>query len=235
LTNGAGFVTSSGVTAVTATGPVVSSGGATPVISMPAATASVDGYMTSTFASKLNGIAAGATNVTNTNQLTNGAGYVTSSGVTSIATSNGISGGTITSTGTLSLSGSYSGTWAVTGAITATGEVTAYFSDANLKKDVVEIQDPIAKLMSIRGVTFRPNETALALGITDKEEVGVIAQEVEAVLPQLVTPSAFAGYKTVKYDKLTALLIEAVKAQQLQIDALRAEIAKLGSSATTEL
>ncbi len=172
---------------------------------------------------------------TNTNQLTNGAGFVTSSGVTSIATSNGISGGTITSTGTLSLSGTYTGTWAVTGAITATGEVTAYYSDANLKKDIVEITNPIEKVMSLRGVTFRPNETALALGITDKEEVGVIAQEVEAVLPQLVTPSAFAGYKTVKYDKLTALLLEAVKAQQLQIDALRAEIAKLGGSAKTEL
>ena len=235
LTNGAGFVTSSGVTAVTATGPVASSGGATPVISMPAATASVDGYMTSTFASKLNGIAAGATNVTNTNQLTNGAGFVTSSGVTSVATGNGLTGGTITSTGTLSLSGSYSGTWAVSGAITATGEVTAYYSDANLKKDIVEITNPIEKVMSLRGVTFRPNQTALDLGITDKEEVGVIAQEVEAVLPQLVTPSAFAGYKTVKYDKLTALLLEAVKAQQLQIDALRAEIAKLGGSATTEL
>lgn len=172
---------------------------------------------------------------TNTNQLTNGAGFVTSSGVTSVATGNGLTGGTITSTGTLSLSGSYTGTWAVTGAITATGEVTAYYSDANLKKDIVEITNPIEKVMSLRGVTFRPNETALALGITDKEEVGVIAQEVEAVLPQLVTPSAFAGYKTVKYDKLTALLLEAVKAQQLQIDALRAEIAKLGGSAKTEL
>ena len=79
LTNGAGYVTSSGVTAVTATGPVVSSGGTTPVISMAAATATVNGYMTSTYASKLDGIAAGATNVTNTNQLTNGAGYITSS------------------------------------------------------------------------------------------------------------------------------------------------------------
>ena len=104
-----------------------------------------------------------------------------------------------------------------------------------MKTDVVEIEDPIAKVMSLRGVTFRPNETALALGITDKEEVGVIAQEVEAVLPQLVCPSAFAGYKTVKYEKLTALLIEAVKAQQLQIDALTAQIASLGGSATTEL
>ena len=216
LTNGAGYVTSSGVTAVTGTAPVVSSGGTTPAISMAAATASVNGYMTSTYAAKLDGIAASATNVTNTNQLTNGAGYYSSGSTPSFGA---------TSTGALS----------VTGAITATGEVTAYYSDANLKKDIVEITDPIAKVMSLRGVTFRPNATALALGITDKEEVGVIAQEVEAVLPQLVTPSAFAGYKTVKYDKLTALLLEAVKSQQLQIDALRAEISKLAGSATTEL
>jgi hypothetical protein len=234
LTNGAGYIT--GITS----GNVTTALGYTPYNST-----NPNGYITTSGARSAVSFTAGSgaynsstgvfTIPTNTNQLTNGAGYVTSSGVTSIATSNGISGGTITSTGTLSLSGSYSGTWAVTGGITATGEVTAYFSDANLKKDIVEIQDPIAKLMSIRGVTFRPNETALALGVTDKEEVGVIAQEVEAVLPQLVTPSAFKGYKTVKYDKLTALLVEAVKAQQLQIDALRAEIAKLGGSATTEL
>ena len=206
--------------AISGTAPVSYSSG-TGAISMAAATSTTNGYMTSTYAAKLDGIASGATANTGT--------------VTSIATSNGISGGTITTTGTLSLSGSYTGTWAVTGGITATGEVTAYYSDKNLKKDIVEITDPIAKVMSLRGVTFRPNETALALGVTDKEEVGVIAQEVEAVLPQLVTPSAFAGYKTVKYDKLTALLLEAVKAQQLQIDALRAEIAKLGGSAKTEL
>lgn len=165
---------------------------------------------------------------TNTNQLTNGAGFIT--GYTETSTldavvARGASTSRAMSTGALTVSG----------AITATGEITAYYSDANLKKDIVEITNPIEKVMSLRGVTFRPNETALALGITDKEEVGVIAQEVEAVLPQLVTPSAFAGYKTVKYDKLTALLLEAVKAQQLQIDALRAEIAKLGGSAKTEL
>jgi hypothetical protein len=68
------------VTSVTGTAPVTSSGGTTPAISMAAATASVNGYMTSTYASKLDGIAAGATNVTNTNQLTNGAGFITSSG-----------------------------------------------------------------------------------------------------------------------------------------------------------
>jgi hypothetical protein len=245
-------VTNTGILSITGTAPVSASttSGAT-TISMAAATASANGYMTSTYASKLDGIAAGATNVTNTNQLTNGAGYIT--GITSgnVTTALGFTpynatnpSGYITSssntsgthTGAVSTSSSCStGALTVTGALTATGEITAYYSDANLKTDVVEIEDPIAKVMSLRGVTFRPNETALALGITDKEEVGVIAQEVEAVLPQLVCPSAFAGYKTVKYEKLTALLIEAVKAQQLQIDALTAQIASLGGSATTEL
>jgi len=165
---------------------------------------------------------------TNTNQLTNGAGFIT--GYTETSTLANVTARGATTTAALS-----TGALTVTGAITATGEVTAYYSDKNLKKDIVEIEDPIAKVMSLRGVTFRPNETAIGLGIIDKEEVGVIAQEVEAVLPQLVTPSAFAGYKTVKYDKLTALLLEAVKAQQLQIDALRAEISKLGGSAKNEL
>ena len=81
LTNGAGFLTSA-VTSVSGTAPVSSSGGNTPAISMAAATASVNGYMTSTYAGKLDGIAAGATNVTNTNQLTNGAGFITAAGNT---------------------------------------------------------------------------------------------------------------------------------------------------------
>lgn len=161
---------------------------------------------------------------TNTNQLTNGAGYVTSSGVTSIATSNGISGGTITSTGTLSLSGSYSGTWAVTGAITATGEVTAYFSDKRLKTNIVPIAEALDKVESISGYTFDPNETALALGVEDRHQMGVIAQEIEAVAPELVCDSAFAGYKTVRYDKLTALLIEAVKELSAKVKTLEAQL-----------
>ena len=79
----------SAVTSVTGTAPVVSSGGNTPAISMAAATASVNGYMTSTYAAKLDGIAAGATANTGT--------------VTSVATGTGLSGGPITTTGTVSL------------------------------------------------------------------------------------------------------------------------------------
>jgi hypothetical protein len=68
------------VTSVTGTAPVVSSGGTTPAISMAPASSGVNGFMTGAYATKLDGIAAGATNVTNTNQLTNGAGFITSSG-----------------------------------------------------------------------------------------------------------------------------------------------------------
>ena len=75
-----------GVTSVTGTAPVASSGGTTPAISMAAASSGVDGYMTGAYATKLDGIAAGATNVTNTNQLTNGAGYITSAGNAATAT-----------------------------------------------------------------------------------------------------------------------------------------------------
>jgi hypothetical protein len=96
------------VTSVTGTAPVTSSGGKTPAIGMAAATAAVNGYMTSTYASKLDGIAAGATNVTNTNQLTNGAAFVTASvtlttaaqtAITSVGTLTGLTtSGAITST-----------------------------------------------------------------------------------------------------------------------------------------
>ena len=124
--------------------------------------------------------------------MTNGAGYIT--GITSgnVTTALGFTpynatnpSGYVTSsilasthTGALSTSsGCATGALTVTGGLTATGEITAYYSDDRLKKDITPITDPIHKLMQIRGVTFRPNDTALALGITDKDEVGVIAAD----------------------------------------------------------
>lgn len=111
-TNPSGYTTNVGtVTSVTGSAPVVSSGGTTPAISMAAASSGVPGYMTGAYATKLDGIASGATNVTNTNQLTNGAGYTTNTGtVTSVATSGNVSGitltGSVTTSGTLTLGGS---------------------------------------------------------------------------------------------------------------------------------
>ena len=86
------------VTGVTATAPVASSGGTAPVISMAAATASVNGYMTSTYAAKLDGIAAGAT--ANTGTVTSVSGTGTVSGLTLT--------GTVTTTGSLTLGGTLS-------------------------------------------------------------------------------------------------------------------------------
>jgi hypothetical protein len=87
------------VTSVTGTAPVVSSGGTTPAISMAPASSGVNGFMTGAYATKLDGIAAGATNVTNTNQLTNGAGFITSAGTAAnvsgtVAVANGGTGAT---------------------------------------------------------------------------------------------------------------------------------------------
>lgn len=164
---------------------------------------------------------------TNTNQLTNGAGFVTSSGVTSVATGNGLTGGTITGTGTLSMSGSYTGNFAVTGNITATGEVTAYYSDQRLKTDINPIEGALSKVMAIGGYTYKANEVAAELGVSNFDnQIGLLAQEVEAVMPELVTESALAGYKTIRYDKVVSVLVEAIKEQQRMIEDLRQEVKK---------
>ena len=183
---------------------------------------------------------------TNTNQLTNGAGFITGytetdtlSSVTGRGASTGTAisitsatASTTTSTGALIVSGgvgiggklNVGGGAAVTGALTATGEITAYFSDLRLKTNIVPVTDALEKVEAINGVTFDPNETALGLGVSPGKQMGVIAQEIEAVAPELVTNSAFEGYKTVKYDKLTALLIEAVKELSAKVKTLEAQL-----------
>ena len=188
---------------------------------------------TITFASKLDGIASGATNVTNTNQLTNGAGFVTSSGVTSVATGNGLTGGTITSTGTLTMSGSYTGAFAVTGAVTATGDITAGFSDRRLKTNIKPIEFALAKVNSLNGIAYTPNDLAETFGHNKNENiVGLFADEVESILPEAVKLAPFdigengasksgENYKTIQYEKLVPLLIEAIKELNSEIEELK--------------
>ena len=126
---------------------------------------------------------------------------------------------------------------ATTGELRATNNITAYYSDIRLKENIVYINDAIEKLKSISGVTFNSNDEAAKYGYTDKKtQVGVIAQEVEKVLPEIVVPAPFdiginedgseyslsgENYKTVMYEKIVPLLIEAIKEQQKQIDDLK--------------
>lgn len=137
-------------------------------------------------------------------------------------------GSTATITNSLSTSGgSIGGNLSVTGSITASGEITAYFSDERLKQDISPITGALSKVMAIGGYTYKANELAHELGVSRYDnQIGLLAGEVEAVMPELVTQSALAGYKTIRYDKVVSVLVEAIKEQQAMIEELRKDMKK---------
>ena len=113
-----------------------------------------------------------------------------------------------------------------TGEIRATNDVTAYYSsDERLKENIVEIDNALEKVKQIRGVRYDwTDEHIKSKGGPDnyfmrKTDVGVIAQEIEAVLPEIVAERD-DGIKAVRYERLTALLIEAVKELSARVDEL---------------
>jgi hypothetical protein len=95
-------------------------------------------------------------------------------------------------------------------------------SDSRVKENVVEIGNCISKVQAMRGVYY--NRTDFNTEVT---KVGVIAQEVEAVLPELILEAPDTGLKSVAYAELTAVLINAVKEQQELIEDLKTRITKL--------
>lgn len=117
---------------------------------------------------------------------------------------------------------------ATAGEIRATNNITAYYSDERLKTRLGGIEDPLKKVMSLSGFYFAPNDTAMALGYQKKIDVGVSAQEVQKVLPEIIAPAPIdPQYMTVRYEKMIPLLIEAIKEQQSQIEELKNLVAKL--------
>ena len=92
-------------------------------------------------------------------------------------------------------------------------------SDERLKENIHTIQDPLKKVSALRGVTFDFKEDK-------KKQIGVIAQEVEKIIPEVVGEN-YDGYKGVQYGNLVGLLIEAIKEQQEQINELKNEIKQL--------
>ena len=120
-------------------------------------------------------------------------------------------GNGLTLTGTeFTMSGAY------TGNFTATGDVTAY-SDIRFKHDVKTITNAVDTVNNLRGVMFHKD---------NRNSTGVIAQEVEAVFPEVVHTNP-EGLKSVAYGNIVGLLIEAVKEQQIQITSLKEEINNL--------
>ncbi len=113
-----------------------------------------------------------------------------------------------------------------TGEIRATEDITAFYSsDVALKENITNIPDPLEAIKKLNGVLFDwKKEYMDKRGGEDgyfvrKKDVGVIAQEVEKVLPEAVAPRP-SGIKAVKYDRLTCLLIEAVKKLSAQVESL---------------
>ncbi len=102
--------------------------------------------------------------------------------------------------------------------IRVAGDVVAYYSsDKRLKDNIKPIENALDKVKAISGVTFEWNEKSHKT--TGKKDVGVVAQEIEDVLPELVETRT-NGYKAVDYQKLTAVLIESVKELTAKVEAL---------------
>jgi hypothetical protein len=131
-------------------------------------------------------------------------------------------------------------TLAVTGAITATGDITAFSSDERLKTNVEKIKSPIEKVLKISGYNFNWNELAQSLFPITRIDghVGFLAQEIEKVLPEIIRIAPFDDlgdgtsksgekYLTVQYEKITPLLVEAIKELEQKIKGLEQKIEDL--------
>jgi hypothetical protein len=111
----------------------------------------------------------------------------------------------------------------MSGNLTMAGNVTAY-SDIRLKENIEIISDALNKVKAIRGVTFTRNDQ----DDKTKRHTGIIAQEVELVLPEVVSEDNM-GIKNVAYGNMVGLLVEAIKEQQKQIEDLKEEVKALRS------
>ena len=120
----------------------------------------------------------------------------------------------------------------VTGDLTATGNITAYFSDDRLKTNLGNIEGALDKVNSLNGFYYKANDVANNYGYTSEYiEVGVSAQQVKEILPQVIHPAPFdvsedgssksgENYMTVQYERMVPLLIEAIKELTARLEKL---------------
>lgn len=113
----------------------------------------------------------------------------------------------------------------VVGNIHASGVITS--SDERYKKDIKTLDNTLNNLMKIRGVSYLMKEEFKDKGFGEGLQIGVIAQEVEKVYPELVTTNEDTGYKAVNYSKFTPILIEALKEEHNQTVELQKRIEEL--------
>lgn len=130
------------------------------------------------------------------------------------------------------------GNLSISGFITATGDITAYYSDVRLKENLKLIANPLEKVAQLSGYTYTTNELGRTL-LNDENDteskVGLVAQDLQKVLPEAVKLAPFdrdedgksksgENYLTIQYEKVVPLLVEAIKEQQKQIEELKSII-----------
>jgi len=95
-----------------------------------------------------------------------------------------------------------------------------YTSDRSLKKNIQIIPNALKKVLQLDGVLFQWKKT-------NEQNIGLVAQDVENVFPELVKTDSNSGLKSIQYGNLVAPLIEAIKEQQAQIERLKIQIQEL--------
>jgi hypothetical protein len=165
-----------------------------------------------------------ASNITGTaNQITVGGVTATGAFTASLSLPQDIATTSNVRFGSLGIGVNASGT---SGRIDAANDIVAYSSsDRRFKENIKNIPNALAKVLRIGGYEFDWISNVELHG-HEGHDIGVIAQEIEEILPELVQTRE-SGYKAVKYDKLVALLIEGMKEQQVQIDNLKSEVENL--------
>ena len=118
-----------------------------------------------------------------------------------------------TTSATSALSIKTNGDMKLAGAFTAGGKITAY-SDKRLKTNIRDIENPLSGILRAKGVLYD------RLDNDSKDQIGFLAQDLEEIFPELVI-TGLDGIKSVNYQAMTAILVEAIKEQQLQIDKLK--------------
>ena len=111
----------------------------------------------------------------------------------------------------------------VNGKIFASDDIQAFYSsDRRFKDNIRAIENPLESLDKLNGYRFTWNEDLSHIHSYEGEDIGVIAQEVEDVLPEIVS-NRTNGYKGVKYEKIVPLLIECIKELKSEIDILKSK------------
>ena len=108
------------------------------------------------------------------------------------------------------------------GSIRAINNITSYYSDDRLKTKLGNISNALDKVSQLNGFYYEANDAAQSLGYEVKREVGLSAQEVEKVLPEIIAPAPIDSlYKTIHYERVIPLLVEAIKELQAEVEKLK--------------